>query len=316
MPKLKKRKIKVAVFMGGPSSEYEVSLWTGNNVIKYLDKNKYEALPVVVSKDGKWPLPLKEIAAHCDLAFIAMHGEYGEDGQIQSLCQKYGLPYTGSSSTASRLAIDKARFNALLAKNNIQVPPAVVVTKKTINLKKLENIGLPLVVKPAACGSSVGVSIVRSAGRLAPAIASAFRRGSKVLVEKYIPGRELTCGVIEKGRRLMPLPPTEIIPKTSRFFDFKAKYTPKASLEITPARLPRKLLRQVQQTALKVYKIGRCSGYARVDMILGEDNNLYVLEINTLPGLTKTSLLPQAAKKAGITFSQLLDIIISNAKKH
>ncbi|MFH1758964.1 MAG: D-alanine--D-alanine ligase [Patescibacteria group bacterium] len=308
----KPQKIKVAVLMGGPSSEYEVSLATGKMVAKHLDKKKYEAKSVVVGRDGHWPLPLKDVASNHDFAFVAMHGEYGEDGQLQKQLEKLRLPHTGSDSKVSKLAIDKARTNKLLTKKGLTCPPAITFSKT--NLTKLDfvrlvRLGLPLVVKPTDRGSSVGVSVIKSVGQLAPAINNALLVSNNVMIEKFIPGRELTCAVLA-GEALLP---TEIKPKSSKFFDYKAKYIKGASLEITPPKLPDKIIKNIQKTALKAHETLRCSGYSRTDMILDGDNNLYVLEINTLPGLTKTSLLPQAAAKAGINFSQLLDIIIDNS---
>ena len=312
----KKPKLRVAVLMGGPSSEHDVSLWTGKMVVSQLDKNKYEVTPITISKDRKWPTKVKDISNNFDLSFIAMHGEYGEDGTLQKLLEKHKIPYTRSTSKASRLAMDKAKFIETLRQKKINCPDSITVSRNSLknNWLKLENFGLPLVVKPSGLGSSVGVNIVKSWGQLAPAIKTALSHDSKILVEKYIEGKELTCGALEVKGTLMALPPTEIIPKNRKFFDYKAKYTPKASLEITPPRLPENTIKEIQQTALKVYKAAGCSSYARTDMILGKDGKLYVLEINTLPGMTKTSLLPQAAKKAGFSFPQLLDIIIDNAR--
>lgn len=300
--------MRVAVLMGGPSAEHEISLKTGDMVFENLDRNKYQPQKIVISKKGRWfldgarnkPTTLKELENDFDVVFNAMHGEYGEDGTIQQILEKAKIPYTGSHSKASRLGMDKIESYRLFKKAGLATPPTAGQQ-------------WPAVVKPADRGSSVGVSIVRNSRDLAAALRLAKKYSPRVLTEEYIKGREITCGVIENSRRPKALPPTEIILKSSVFFDYHAKYTPGASEEITPARLSSAQTIMAQKAALKAHRVIGCSGYSRADFILGNDGRLYILEINTLPGLTATSLLPQAARAAGIGFSRLLDIIIKNA---
>lgn len=293
--------------MGGPSSEYQVSLKTGEMVLKNLNPDRYSAQAVVVDKKGRWPVRKKEFKKNFDVVFLAMHGEYGEDGTIQKILEKMRVPYTGSDSKASQLGMNKERSLKLFKKAGLAVPDFVT------NVKKMQSIGLPLVIKPLDRGSSVGVSIVKSFGELVPAIKLARNYSSKIMAQKYIKGREYTCGVIDYGKNTIPLPPTEIIPKKSAFFDYTAKYNTGASSEITPARLPQKKIEELQELALKTHKTIRARGLSRTDFIKDQDEKFYVLEINTLPGLTETSLLPQAAKAVGINFPELLDIIIENS---
>ncbi len=218
-----------------------------------------------------------------------------------------GMPYTGSSSRASQLGMDKEKSLKLFKKSRLAV--ADFVTK----VEKIPEIGLPAVIKPLDRGSSIGVSIVKSFGELVPAIQLDRRYSSKIMSQKYIKGREYTCGVLDVGKNTIPLLPTEIIPKKSAFFDYTAKYTAGASREITPPRLSHKKIEELQKLALKAHKaIGAC-GLSRTDFIKDRDGRFYVLEINTLPGMTETSLLPQAAKAVGISFPELLDIIIERA---
>ena len=308
------KKKKIAVLMGGPSSEHEVSLWSGKMVVKHLDRRTYQVEPIVITKDNEWPIKPKDL--DCDVAFIAMHGEYGEDGRVQSLLQKHKIPYTGSDHKASKLAMDKARTSKALEKVGLTSPSFVTFRKGNmrVNWNNLLKLGLPVVVKPVDLGSSVGTSIVRTIGKLAPAINDALQHSNKVMIQKYIKGREFTCSVVEQKGRVAALPPTEIIPKKQKFFDFKAKYTPGASKEITPPNLPKELIELIQGKAVLAHQSLGCSSYSRVDFLMDKDNRVYFLEVNTLPGLTKTSLLPQAAKKAGIDFSKILDIIIGNAR--
>ncbi len=297
------RKVRVAVLMGGPSSEHEVSLQTGEQILQNLDKKKFRVLPVKITKDGAWPITLEKLKSQIDIAFIAMHGEYGEDGQVQSLLETFGIPYTGSDPIVSAIAINKEKTAALLAANKILVP-------KTI--KTAKNFQMPLVVKPTSLGSSVGVKMVHRLGDLEPAINYAKQFSNAIMIQPCIKGWEFTCGVLEINKVPVALLPTEIIPKKSDFFDFASKYEIGGSEEITPPNLSQKFIKLLQETALKTHRALGCSGMSRTDMMLDERGKLYVLEINTIPGMTKTSLLPQQAAKMGISFPRLLEIIIQS----
>lgn len=358
----KRRKLNVAVLMGGPSAEHEVSLQTGKMVIAGLREVGYRAIPVMITREGEWIFSktkrftlgraLDRLRADkIDVAFIAMHGPFGEDGTIQGLLDYAGIPYTGSGVLASALAMDKVRSYEWFAFHGLRVPKHVVVRQETWDSstrlgasKRQEKamrritrfIGFPCVVKPSNLGSSVGISIVRRKKDLAKAIGVAWREKSQaVLVDEYIKGVEVTCGVLDDGEGTEPLalPLTEIIPVKREFFDYHAKYTRGGSQEITPARISQKLTREVQRIAIKAHTILGCSGMSRADFIIegpgtrkqelgtkklkpeteNQKPNIYVLEINTIPGMTGTSLLPQAAAAAGIPFPKLLDRIIRAA---
>lgn len=300
------KKLRVAILMGGPSAEYEVSLNTGEMVFKSLDEKKYQPTKIIISKKGKWPIALQDFKKKFDIGFNALHGEYGEDGTLQKILENIKIPYTGSNAKASKLGMNKIACYKLFKKAGLCSPAHTL----SDDIKKIEKLGLPLVIKPADRGSSVGVSIIKNWQELSKAVKLSKKYSSKIIFEKYIQGREFTCGVVEKNNKIIPLIPTEIIPVNSHFFDYKAKYTAGASKEITPPNLSTTQIKKIQQNALLAHKIVGAKGYSRTDMILTEDGNLYVLEINTLPGMTKTSLLPQGAKATGITFPKLLDIII------
>ncbi len=302
----KKNVIRVAVLMGGPSAEHEVSLKSGKMVLRHLDPKKYKARSVVIDKNGKWPISKKALKKRFDVVFLAMHGEYGEDGTVQKILEKAGIKYTGSDSKSSKLGMDKEKSSNLFAKKGLKVAEFVT------NLKKINQIGLPLVIKPVNRGSSIGVSLVDSYQAVIPAVKKALKFSSKVMAQKYIKGREMTCGVIDYDNNTIPLLPTEVKPKTSAFFDYRAKYKSGASKEITPPRLPHKQVANIQKAAVKAHKAIGARGLSRTDFILA-GKKLYVLEINTLPGMTQTSLLPQQANAVGIKFPELLDIIIENA---
>lgn len=307
--------------MGGPSSEHDVSLETGTMVLASLDRKKYEALPVVVQRErgAEFELPKDGV----DAVFIAMHGEYGEDGTVQGLLETLGVPYTGSDVLASALGMNKPLSSRLLADCGLNVPDFMTVGRREFvaaseaaAMEAVRKLGLPLVAKPADRGSSVGVTVVRDAQSLVPAIAEALRHSREAMVQRYMAGKEVTCSVLEDGAApegARALQPTEIVPKERAFFDYYSKYTVGASEEITPPRLPAETVRAIQEIALQTHKIIGCAGMSRTDMIVGDDGAICVLEINTIPGMTPTSLLPQAAQAAGISFPELLDTIIAAA---
>lgn len=312
--------------MGGPSSEYEVSLKTGEKVIEHLDKEKYEVLPIKISKEGDWYFnDLKispEIALQkIDLAFIAMHGEYGEDGQIQVILEQYNMSYTGSGKFASQAAMDKIQSKRIFLSNGLTTPKSAVIKYGEKGfLIKFENVSKdgPWVVKPSSKGSSVGTSIVKNKKDIFDAVHKAFTFDDCVLVEEFIGGREFTCGVLENhpsqaDKKYFALPVTEIIPNADyEFFNYDAKYKIGASKEVTPAEISEDLTKLIQSAAISAHTMLGCSGYSRSDFIVTPQNEVHILELNTLPGMTETSLLPQAAQVAGINFPELLDRIIKN----
>ncbi|MBI2037121.1 MAG: D-alanine--D-alanine ligase [Candidatus Liptonbacteria bacterium] len=312
------QKLRVAVLMGGPSSEHDVSLETGKTVLRSLDADKYEAFPVVVPKERDSTIELQKDGT--DVAFIAMHGEYGEDGTVQAALKELGVPYTGSGVLASALGMHKPLSSRLLRDCGLAVPDFMTVRERefkdapeAVMAEAVRKLGLPLVVKPADRGSSVGITVAHDADQLALGIAEALRHSREAMVQCYVKGREVTCSVLEDEtvpEGVRALPPTEIVPKERPFFDYHSKYTAGASEEITPPRLPTATIRAIQEVALRTHAIIGCSGMSRTDTILGADGRIYVLEINTIPGMTPTSLLPQAAEAAGIPFPELLDRII------
>ena len=302
------QKLTVALLAGGISSEREISLQSGEQVYAALDKNKYNILQF----DPKTDLArLVQDAAKIDVALIILHGPYGEDGTVQGLLELLHIPYQGSGVLGSALAMNKIATKKLYEKAGLPVPAYVVYDRgdRVDTEKYAAQIGLPLVVKPVEAGSSVGMSIVKTAADLQRALEKAGEYGKTVLVESYIEGTELTGGVIG-NTELEALPLIEIIPnKTYEFFDYEAKYTAGATQEICPARIDEELTQKAQSYAKIAHRALFCRGYSRTDMIL-RDGEIYVLETNTIPGMTATSLLPQAAQKAGMNFSRLLDKLI------
>lgn len=300
-----KRKLRIVVLMGGPSSEHEVSLKSGAMVVKNLDAKKYAVTAIVIGKDGRWPVAPETLKNDYDLAFIAMHGEYGEDGTIQALLESLGIPFTGSDAKASRLGMDKTAATLAFKKAGLNIPPTV----KLAEIKKF-----PIVIKPADRGSSVGVGIVKNHSELEHAIAEAKRYSPNIVAQQFISGREFTCGVLEVNRKSVALPPTEIVVKRGVFFDFDAKYTPNATEEVTPPNnLAAAKVKALQRAALKAHKAIHARGISRTDMIMDKTGKIYVLEINTIPGMTETSLVPQEARAYGLTPAELLDSIVQAA---
>jgi len=301
-------KLKVALLSGGISSEREVSLHSGEQVYAALDKDKYD----IRRYDPKTDLPrLINDAGQIDIALIILHGPYGEDGTVQGLLDLLDIPYQGSGVLGSSLAMNKDATKKMYEKAGIPIPPYVICNRndKMDADACAKQLGLPLVVKPVVGGSSVGMSIVRSVSDLQGAVTKAFEYDSTVMVEAYIDGLELTGGVIG-NRELEAFPIIEIIPdKAHDFFDYEAKYTAGITQEICPARIDAELTLQAQTYAKKSHQALFCRGYSRTDMIL-RDRDIYVLETNTIPGMTATSLLPQAAQVAGLNFTRLLDRLI------
>lgn len=302
-------KLTLALISGGVSTEREVSIQSGEQVYAALDKDKYE----VIRFDPKTDLKrLVDMAPQIDAALIILHGPYGEDGTVQGLLDLLEIPYQGSGVLGSALAMNKIVSKQLYEKAGIPVPPDVVVQRGdhfevAACVKRL---GLPLVVKPVECGSSVGMSIVKAADDLQAAVEKAFSYDDAILIEMFIQGLELTAGVIGNND-LEALPVIEIIPdQQHEFFDYEAKYTAGVTQEICPARIDPELTAKVQAYAKQAHQTLFCKGYSRTDMIL-KDGEIYVLETNTIPGMTANSLLPRAAKAAGMTFSQLLDRLIT-----
>ena len=276
-------KIRVMVLMGGKSSEREVSLSSAKEVIKAIDKERFEVTPIEIAKDGKWLLPedikdIFEIKKHFDIAFIVMHGKFGEDGTLQGMLEILDLPYVGSGVLASSLAIDKIMTKKILESEKILTPSYQILENTQ---QKPKNVKFPCVVKPNRQGSSIGASICRQESDLPKAIAEAFRYDDKILIEDYIDGEEVTGAVLEENGKTRALPVTQIIPPGD-FFDFSVKYDG-STKEIVPAQISRELTGQVQMLALKTHQILGCRILSRTDMMISKDNKIYVLELNTIP---------------------------------
>ncbi len=309
------RKLNVAVLFGGRSAERKVSIATGARVIAELNRKKYSVIPIEIDSYGQfwkcrgvkttnYPQLLKKTKV--DIVFIALHGPYGEDGTIQGLLDLIGVPYTGSGVLASSLGMDKVASRKLFEMARLKVPKYTIDEQKSP--MKLGNLHWPLFVQPNNLGSAIGASIAKDGNSLKASLKLAHRHSNTVLVDEFIKGIEVTCAIIGNSRPTA-LPLVEIISKHD-FFDYEAKYNPELVDEICPARIKKSLALKTKQAALTAYKIVNCRAFGRVDMIIS-GNDIFVLEVNTIPGLTSVSLFPKAAKAAGISYSRLLDHIIN-----
>ncbi len=302
------KKINLALLSGGISSEREVSLNSGDQVFDALDKEKYN----IIRYDPKTDLSrLVSEAPQIDAALIILHGPYGEDGTIQGLLELLDIPYQGSGVMGSSVAMNKLATKQMYELAGLPTPPYMVLKRgDRVDVADWEErFGLPLVVKPLEAGSSVGMTIVKSTSEIEIAAEKAFEHGGVILVENFVDGIEITAGVIG-NQTLEALPIIEIVPGDAyEFFDYEAKYTPGATREICPARISDVMTEKAQTYAKMAHRSLFCEGYSRTDMIMQADE-IYILETNTIPGMTATSLLPQAAVAAGISFSELLDRLI------
>lgn len=289
----------IGVLMGGLSSEREVSLRSGEAVLAALRARGYQAQPIYVDRDLDRVLRQAAI----DVAFIALHGRYGEDGCVQGLLEVMGIPYTGSDVLSSALAMHKVKAKELFRLHNLPTPAYYVASGDADDvIARHGDFGYPCVVKPAREGSSVGVTIVQSESGLAAALEEAACFDGEVLVERYIAGQEVSVAVLG-GRALGAV---EIAPK-SDFYDYGAKYTKGASNYYLPPRLSPERYRGVLTQAARATQALGCRGATRVDLIVSETGNEYLLEVNTVPGMTPTSLLPKIAEAAGIDFGELCE---------
>lgn len=302
------KKKTIALISGGISSEREVSLSSGKQVFDALDKKRYD----ILTYDPMVDIPrLVADAGRIDCALVILHGPYGEDGTVHGLLDLLDIPYQGSGVLGSAVAMNKLLSKHLYESAGLSIPPYAVVRRgETVDVDlTVARLGLPLVVKPVETGSSVGMSIVRDDALLTGAVDKALEFGATVMIEAYITGTEITCGVLG-NEDLEALPLIEIIPGDNHeFFDYEAKYQPGATREICPARIDAQLTRKAQAYAMAAHRALCCQGYSRTDMILS-DNDFFILETNTIPGMTATSLFPQSAKAAGLSFGRLLDRLI------
>ena len=291
--------------MGGASTEREISLKTGKTIYAALRRRGYRASAIDVDASLPWVLRRKNI----DVAFLALHGPGGEDGTVQGLLDVLGIPYTGSGVRASAVGMDKSMTKALVEREGVPVAPGISIHKGQ-GTAAPKNLKWPLVVKPVDQGSTVGVSIVHTAEQWKSALRRAWRQGSVIVVESFIPGREIAVSVLD-GKAL----PTVEIVAPGGFYDYAAKYEKAETRYLCPSPLTKFQDRQVRELAVRSYKVLGCEGAARVDFRLNSKGRPFFLEINTIPGMTERSLLPMAAAQAGMNYEALTERILQSAIK-
>jgi len=306
---------KIGVLLGGLSSERDVSLRTGEAVLAALRDRGHDAVPIYVDRDVDVALRQERI----EVAFVALHGRWGEDGSIQGLLEMLGIPYTGSDVLASALAMHKGKAKELFRLHNLPTPAYYTLTSDdAADLAAIHgDFGYPCVVKPIREGSSVGVSVCRSADELAPAVEKALCFDDELLIERFVDGKEISVAVLDDPSpegRLVPraLGAVEIAPRDG-WYDYGNKYTRGATDYFVPPRLSPERYRGVLAQAQRAHVALGCRGATRVDMIVSDSGNEFVLEVNTVPGLTPTSLLPKIADAAGISFGELCELMLLGA---
>ncbi|WP_336076848.1 D-alanine--D-alanine ligase [Paenibacillus sp. 203] len=298
--------MKIGVIMGGISSEREISLQTGQEMINHLDRSRYEVVPMVIEQRADLIVQVQQ--AGIDIALLALHGQYGEDGTVQGALETLGIPYTGSGVLASSLCMNKQLSKTLLKGAGVYTPAGFCWQgMDDYDPQVVERLGYPVIVKPNTGGSSIGIQLVQNEKELLLAVQEACSLDQAILIEPYYKGTEITCSIVDDE----VLPIIGISSTRSKWFDYKAKYEVDGAKEEV-IELPPAIEQRVREAALASYRLLQCKVYARVDMILCQDRP-YVLEVNTLPGMTANSLLPKSAAAAGITFTQLLDHIIASS---
>lgn len=337
------KRLRVGVFLGGISSEREVSLASGRQVYTHLNRNKYEVKAIFLDQEGRlWELPqklvvqntTKDILARLEnearripyealqqeihIAFIALHGKYGDDGTIQGLLEILNIPYTGSGVLASALCMDKPMAHLLLKASGIETAREIVVNDfewakdaNAVRDRIQKGVGLPCVIKPSREGSSIGVSVVQSPAEIAPALEEALRWDNSAVVEEKLPGLEFSC-IVLGNETLLPMPPTETV-STHQYLTYDDKYMPGRSQKITPARVPPEILRHIQEEVMKAYRILGLVNYGRIDGFLLDGGKVLITDPNTSSGMAPSSFMFHQAAEIGLNPSQLFDRIIELA---
>ncbi|RBW70312.1 D-alanine--D-alanine ligase [Bacillus taeanensis] len=304
--------MKVAVLYGGTSAEREVSLSSGKGIINALRSKGYDVTGIDFNPNDLG----KVVNLEADLVFIGLHGRFGEDGRVQGILDVLGIPYVGSGVLGSALAMDKAKSKKMFCTAGIRVAKDKVLHKHSYNRETVElNISYPIVVKPNSEGSTIGLTIAHSEEEAYQGIEEAFRFDEVVLVEEFISGKEVTVAVMGEKDNVNALPVVEIIPKNS-YYDYESKYAAGGSEHIVPARLEEKITASLQTNAVLAHKALGCEVYSRVDFIVPHDGSEpVILEVNTLPGMTPTSLFPDAAKAVGISYEEMIDQLVKLSLK-
>jgi D-alanine-D-alanine ligase len=327
----------IALLTGGYSKEYEISVASGRVIASNLDHEQFNVYQINITADrwlyldgsktyeidkNDFSLTLKDQKIRFDAAFIGIHGTPGEDGKLQGYLDMLGISYNTCGRTTSAVTFNKYFTNELIGRWGFNVPKTMYLHKRdTLNHDNIiEYVGLPCFVKPNCNGSSVGISKVHTPAELKPALDSAFAEDDEVLVQEYIPGTEITCGIFEKNQQMIDLPLTEVV-SANEFFDYQAKYTQGYSNEITPARINQELTDECKRISLVLYRKLNCRGIVRFDFILTPEtpespSRFYFLEVNTIPGLSEASIVPKQAAEIGLKLKDLFTTVLEETLKY
>jgi len=325
-------RLRVAVIMGGRSSEHDISVASAHSVVDALDPERYDVRAVEIAQDGRWqlaagaeqarigegggslPLPADGSGSPfsgVDVVFPVLHGPFGEDGTVQGFLELADVAYVGAGVTASALCMDKDLFKAVMRDKGVPVVRSVTVLER--HRDRVENpFGLPVVVKPARLGSSVGISVVRDEGQLGPAIDLALEHDEKILIEEFVVGAEVECSVLGNEEPIASIP-GEIVPLTSDWYDFSAKYDEGGMELVVPPRIDERAIARVQELAVAAFVASDCEGMARVDFFVREGGEVLVNELNTIPGFTATSVYAKLFEASGVSYAELLDRLVALA---
>jgi len=305
-----KKKIKIGVLFGGKSAEHEVSLQSARNVIRALNKNKYQITPIKINKNGKFNL---NSIKNFNVIFPVLHGPFGEDGSIQGLLKLAGVPFVGAGVLGSAVGMDKDVMKRLL--RDVGIPIGKFITLKIgdkVNFNKVKKeLGLPLFIKPANMGSSVGINKVKNENEFKKAAREAFSFDTKIIIEEFIKGQEIECSVLGNDKPVASIP-GEII-ANQEFYSYDAKYIDKGSVAEIPAKIDKNTIKKIQELAVQVFQILNCEGMGRVDFFLKKNGEAIVNEINTIPGFTSISMYPKLWEASGLPLPKLLDKLIKLA---
>ena len=324
------KRLKIALLAGGDSSEREIALGSAQQIAAALDSAKYDVKVIDLhhrnmtytdANGDKWEvdkndfsLTVAGVRTEFEYALIIIHGTPGEDGKLQGYLDMMGIPYSSCSQVSSTITFDKISTKRAVAGRGINLAREVLVSRgESVDSKAVvEKLGLPLFVKPNASGSSFGVTKVTTAEQIPAAVEAAFKESNEVLIEECIVGREMGCGVVVTADREILLPITEIVSKRD-FFDYEAKYTEGLSDEITPAPISDEIKQKLNRMTLEAYRACRCSGIVRIDFIVTEAGEPYLIEINSIPGMSSGSIVPKQVREAGMTLGELYDIVIADS---
>jgi len=311
------KRIRVGVIMGGATAEHEVSRDAGSSVLDALSKDKYDVLPVVISRGGDWSIDISDLQSAIDIAYLSLRGRHSGGETIQSVLKDNNIPYTGSDVLPSALAMNKVMANRVFEANGFNVPKFMLISRHDWKSADLDGFDYPLIIKPVDQGSSLGVSVARNDEELNDSLMNAFQFSKDAMIQEFIPGHEVACSIIDDGAGdIVPLPVTEVIPGGG-IFSYERKNASNVKHYRTPAGLTDHGTEYIQETAAHIHNLIGASGMSRTDMIIAEDDTLYVLEINTVPYINESSLLVSASDSHGLTRGELLDRILeAGLRKH